>query len=164
MDYPWIVHRFLKSIHAYVWHLLKFVGDHWESSGWLGGAPRVIKGSFWKGFEWFFEHSFYIFCRSRIYPGVISDHFLIFFNIWGPRWCDESGEGGQESSPMWCPAPCKNGFLSHCKRNQQLPQLGRWQSEPAWLELLGTPWCPVEVFPCLVFHGPIILELVILGA
>ena len=69
-----------------------FFGYRWESSGWLGEAPRVIKSLSCMIFEHSFKH---FLSRSRLHPGVIWDHFEIFFNISDPPWCDMGGgEGG----------------------------------------------------------------------
>ena len=55
----------------------RFVGDGWKTPEGLGGAPRVIKGHFWKD-SGIFEHVFNIFGSSQDPP---KSHVGDFLNI-----------------------------------------------------------------------------------
>ena len=162
IDYSSIIERTLKSIHAYLLHccymFLTFVGDHWdtlrsllrmfqtfvgdhgESSGWLGGAPRVIKGHLWK-------RKLMIWNICSTFSWSVRDpsksHFGSFLNIClylGTSRHDKRREG--------------EGFRSshRCDVHPLLTTLSDLHSEscvwcrPTWLRTAH--WGPEEKFQC----------------
>ena len=97
----------LVIVGACIGHFRTCLNYRCESSGWLGGAPMVIKGCVWNSlgpltFSW-----------SN--PGSIRESFWKQFQyswIFGtPLWRDrgEGGEGVQEWSQMWRPSLFENG-------------------------------------------------------
>ena len=97
MDYSWKNLRSRRSTDTYCWCFggdcgdicckfrgyfsdmcWTFVGDRWESSGWLGGASRVIKGHLRKDVWWHADHCFDI-CWVDL--GSTQESFWIIFRI-----------------------------------------------------------------------------------
>ena len=86
------------------WHLLVIVGSRRGDLGEFRGKSKIMSKRISDIF-WIFVHFGSIQDPSRGHLG----HFLLNFNN---RWCDEGGArwGIQESSQMWCPAPCENSL------------------------------------------------------
>ena len=77
-EYSSIILRFVGQgfdvfLAIFFLHCLVIVGSVW---GWLGGAPKVIKGYFEDDAKWFFKHFLKEIGRSEIHPGVIWDLFV----------------------------------------------------------------------------------------
>ena len=76
--YSWLFVLHVFSIFTCVEYVF---GDHGESSGWLGGAPRVVKGHCRKKKRMCFTYCCFSFVWWIQDPsGVIQDIFLIFLN------------------------------------------------------------------------------------
>ena len=115
-------------------------GDRWESSGWLGRAPKLIKGYFCADLRWVFERFFEIcFGRSSIHPRFQESSGII---------CKYSGgakchAGGREMS--LCPKKVVGGRGGN--RNAQGVSYFRlinvrWYPSFHYYRLINVGWFP----------------------
>ena len=132
-----------------VWHVLVIVGtfsflflfltcfdDRWKSSGWLGGAPRVIKGYSWKMFGWFVLQVFEIvLVDPEFIQGPSGAARNIFAAIQGPPLCHKGMVVFKSLSKMWCPTPFENGFNVGLQPRSDYSFLAQTPLQMAFLEI-----------------------------